>query len=79
MALNWQTGLGGHDLNGRPGPRSNRNFYRCDFFFEVENELEINTQSMLQTAEEMIQNQPTRSSKSCLRFRARQSSFLILE
>ena len=48
-------------------------------FFEVEIELEINTQSMLQTAEEMIQNQPTRSSKSCLRFRACQSSFEILE
>ena len=46
-------------------------------FFEVEIELKINTQSMLQTAEEMIQKQPTRSSKSCLRFRARQSSFLI--
>ena len=48
-------------------------------FFEVEIELKINTQSMLQTAEEMIQNQPTRSSKSCLRFRARQSSFEFLE
>ena len=46
-------------------------------FFEVVNELEINTQSMLQTAEEMIQNQPTRSSKSCLRFRACQTNFLI--
>ena len=48
-------------------------------FFEVEIELKINTQSMLQTAEEMIQNQPTRSSKSCLRFRACQTNFLILE
>ena len=43
------------------------------------NSKSINVWGVIFTAEVMIQNQPTRSTKSCLRFRARQSNFFILE